>query len=147
MHLRLRALLLGFCCVGTCQAQEPAACRDASLPGLDQSADGLRQIAAGCLAEDIAALYYNRAYFKDLQASLASMAKLSGKGMMEGGLSPDAFQTYFFLVELIARDRIPDPLERARHLNRGYDQALEVAEMRLKGYDLSANRLERRFGW
>jgi hypothetical protein len=51
------------------------------------------------------------------------------------------------LAELIARERIADPLERAWRLNLGYEQALEVAEMRLKGYDLSANQLERRFGW
>ncbi len=127
--------------------QEPAVCRDPALPGLDQSADNLRQTATGCLDKEIADLDYNRAYFKDLQTSLASMSRLSVKGSTKGRLSPDAFQTYILFSELIARERISDPLARAPHLNQGYEQALEVAEKRLKGYDLSATQLERRFGW
>jgi hypothetical protein len=104
----------------------------------------LRRVATGCSAEDVAALYYNWACFEDMLASLGSIARLSLEGAPEGRLSPSGFQIYIFLSELIARDRISDPQKRARFLNQGYGQALEVAEMRLKRYDPKPDRLERR---
>lgn len=147
LHQKLYASILSVILPNLCLAQDPTACDDPALPGFGQPAEHLRAIAASCSQVELSDLYYNRAYFEELHDSLVSLSRISLQGSGSGGMSPDAFRIYIALTELMAEKRIRDPLQRARILNRSYDEVLEVTELRLKGFDLTANRLEQRFGW
>jgi hypothetical protein len=127
-------------------AQEHPACRDIDYAYQDHSSASLRAIAASCRYRDVAYLYYNRAYHADLLAradSLSSLIPYSGRER-EKQYDMVSYRYYMAMVESLSSLWFKDPVSRLRFLNLEYDRRSEIAELRLKGYDHIADRLERR---
>jgi hypothetical protein len=140
------ALLAALTACGGAFAQEHPGCRDLDYPYQHLSSAELRAIAASCRYRDIAYLYYNRAYHADLLSradALASLIPYSGREK-EKQYDMQSYRYYMAMLEQLASVWYPDPMARVRFLNLEYDRRSEIAELRLKGYDHIADRLERR---
>lgn len=61
------------------------------------------------------------------------------------GNNPDleTYQIYIGLIEAFAATLYPDPVERLNFLTQEYSRQIEIAELRLRGYDNLADRMER----
>jgi hypothetical protein len=133
------ALLLG---ASPLQADEHAACWDMDYPFEKHSPQELRQIAASCRSALVSRLYSQRAEYADLVKEhqlLSSMAIQS-----RGGNNPDleTYRIYIGLIEAFAATLYPDPVERLYFLTEEYSRQIEIAELRLRGYDHLADRME-----
>jgi hypothetical protein len=150
-NVYLLALLVLFGS-GSVYAGEHRACRDISYPYLGLSSNKLRAIAATCNNEEIAKLFYNRAYHSDLASEARTYAGLMTYSRGTGSTFTTAppriarfrgYLLYISLIEQFASERYPDLQQRARFLNREYDSQGEIAELRLRGYEHMANHRER----
>jgi hypothetical protein len=139
------ALLFGALILGgsPVQAEEHAACWDMDYHFENHSPQELRQIAASCRSALVSTLYSQRAEHADLvQEHLA----LSGMTTWSrDGNKPDleTYRIYIGLIEAFAAALYPDPVERLNFLTREYSRQIEIAELRLRGYDNLADRMER----
>jgi hypothetical protein len=142
-----RWLILASLAVSTgAFAQEHPACRDIDYGYHDHAPTQLRAIASSCRYRDVAYLYYNRAYHADLLAraeTLSSLIPYSGRER-EKQYDMASYRYYMAMVESLSSIWFEDPVSRIRFLNLEYDRRGEIAELRLKGYDHIADRLERR---
>jgi hypothetical protein len=116
--------------------------------GTDQSyaIDELFTIARSCKQREVADLFYNRAQHRQLLEKYRRFENsLIHYGDRDHLAYIESYRIYIGLAEafslsLYAED---NKLVIAR-LNRVYEQSGEIAEMRFKGYDLIADRLERK---
>ena len=146
MGLRSALSMLCFLLSGVVAAQGPSGeCR--GTPAVEPSAGPaeLRATAERCPPGPTADLWYNRAYHSDLLRRYRSAMELEVYRASDDARNYHSYRIFIGLSEALARHarRSGDP-ENVVWLNSIYDRAGEVAEMRLKGYDLQADHLEAR---
>ncbi|MEN8176395.1 MAG: hypothetical protein ABFS23_11570 [Pseudomonadota bacterium] len=127
---------------GNTGAEEHKACTEIHLEYDSTEATELRQIAESCEQREVALLYYNRAYHKELLQDLNTLSGMQTVQRSNAGWHPDIHRNYIALVELFTPIYAKDSLAGARILNAAYGHALEIAELRLRGYDRIAAKLE-----
>ncbi len=128
-------------------AQEHPACQDLALDKSYDSPEELRLIASSCRVPEVSELYLNRAHhrhmlkqFERFERSIMHLGDGDNRAYIE------SYRIHIGLAEAFAaaRLRMQDG-EMVRQLNRIYDESSEIAELRFRGYDLIADRLERQF--
>jgi hypothetical protein len=107
------------------------------------SAAELRERAATCESKEGTTLLYNRAYHLDLLGRYRSVIRLQPGSGQEDFKHYHAYRMFIGLTEAFAAYRGDRDEPPAALLNLVYDRATEIAELRLRGYDLQADRLER----
>ena len=118
--------------------------------GLDQgletadSAPLYREIAASCQKANTANLNYNRAYFMELLESYRTTLRLEAASGQEDLKNYHAYRIFIGLTEALTRQQAAGSGDQADWLNTVYDRASEIAELRLRGYELQANHLEQK---
>ena len=122
-------------------AGEHPACNDIDFPYRDSTPDELRDIAQSCATPQMTELYYHRARHGELMADHAVMSRLERIERSRSDWSADEDALFIALVETLTATYDLDPLERADIINAAFQHANEIAELRLRGYDLQAKRL------
>lgn len=134
-------------CAATAAAQSPAPnCSPAVLSGQQHSPELLRQAAPTCSSQSQTDLLYNRAYHAELLDRYRSILQLETYRGQEDARNYHAYRIFIALSEALAQSRALASAgdgQAVAWLNSVYDRASEIAELRLKGYDLIADRLER----
>jgi hypothetical protein len=128
-------------------AQEHPACKDLAFVDIYDSTAELLLIANSCQAPAVSELYLNRAHhrkmlmkFELFERSLVHIGDGDNRAYIE------SYRIHIGLAEAFAAARLAlQDEEVVRRLNRVYDESTEIAEMRFRGYDLIANRLERQY--
>lgn len=128
-------------------AQEHPACKDLVFIDLYGSTDELLLIANSCRAPAVSELYFNRAHhrqmlkeFEHFERSLMQLGERDNLAYIE------SYRIHIGLAEAFAAARLSLQDETVvRQLNRLYEESTEIAEMRFRGYDLIADRLERKY--
>lgn len=125
---------------------EELGCDVAGPPQASKSPDALRGMAEHCQHLDDAALLSNRAYHQELLADYRSMLDLrTYSAAREDTKNYHAYRIFIGLSEAFARSKHQDPDGMSiTWLNSIYERAGEIAELRIRGYDRQAERLERR---
>ena len=103
----------------------------------------LRAIASNCSDSELARLYYNRAYHQDLLNEAEFLSQLISYRHNSAHQHMINYRLYIAMVELFARHSLPKLEVRAVYLNEIYDKYDEVAMLRIRGYDKTADNLER----
>jgi hypothetical protein len=125
-------------------AAERRGCDNLGWPQAGASSADLRDLAARCESGDAAALFYNRAYHLDLLERYRSLIRLTPASGQEDFKDYHAYRIFIGLTEALADQRRRESgRQPTAWLNSVYDRATEIAELRLRGYDLQADRLER----
>lgn len=131
-------------CVNSALAAHPVNyCLEDKAETLSMTATELRNIAAKCEQRQMARLYYNRAYHKDLLKEGGSMTQLisyRGEPLQQ---TMETYRLYIAMIEIFAQHAFPQLEARATYLNNVYDKYDEVARLRLRGYDKTADVLEK----
>jgi hypothetical protein len=140
LSLLFGALLLGS---SSLQAEEHAACWDMDYRFEKHSPQELRQIAASCRSTLVSKLYSQRAEHADLVEEHLAFSNMTIQS--RGGKNPDleTYRIYIGLIEAFAATLYPDPVARLNFLTKEYSRQIEIAELRLRGYDNLADRMER----
>ena len=142
----LMVLLLAPLLPITATAEQHSACNDAGALAPSAAPDLLRNIAASCAAAVTADLYYNRAYHAELLGRYRAAMRLQGYRRQEDVKNYHTYRIFIGLSEAMASAApLPGDGDTVAWLNSVYDRATEIAEMRLRGYDQQANRLESEF--
>jgi hypothetical protein len=115
-------------------------------PHSDLPASALRSIAASCASSEIKRLFYNRAYHLDLLGYYQALSGLDRPGLgKDDRYRFEAYRMFINLAEAFAWDAWGQRGEAAiAELNGSYDRAMEIADLRLRGHSLIADRLESR---
>ncbi|MEW8505833.1 MAG: hypothetical protein AB2598_03965 [Candidatus Thiodiazotropha sp.] len=145
MQARLIGILLVFFS-GTLQASgEHAACRQPHAYE-NYTADTLLSIARTCSVAEVADLFFNRAnHIRQVEKYIQFEQSLRNLSAGENIAYIDSYRIHIALAEaLLNKALVPHALRALSQLNRIYEHSAEVAELRFKGYDLLADRLERR---
>ena len=124
-------------------ADEHPACSKPGSAFIDNSADELRSIAASCKADNVARLFYNKAYHKDLLKEGKILSRLDTIND-QSSYQITAYRLYIALVEELAPLYYPDLNQRIEFLNQVYERRGEVVELRIRGYDKLADALEKK---
>lgn len=146
----MRWWLLGFplflCWFTVMAADQHSACHDLSLNDQDYSVKELLAIASTCRVPEVADLYYNRAQYHRLLGKYKRFEhSLIHYGDRDYTAYIESYRIYVGLAEAFFSNRLtPDEKGMLNRLNRLYEQSSEIAEMRFRGYDLIADRLERK---
>jgi len=123
-------------------AEEHPACRDIDFTYHTLTSKTLRTIASSCTDDAIADLYYRRARHAELVADHAVMSQLNQVRKTRDDWTVDQNLLFLSLVEVFtAQQNLPDS-ERAEVLNTALEHTIDIAELRLKGYDNRARQLE-----
>lgn len=137
-----------LCSLGwSVSAQEHPACRDLVMQEADASVEGLLAIAESCRLPEVSELYYNRANHRRLLLKYELFERsLQHYGDWDNQAYIESYRIHIGLAEAFARARLQQQDRSVlRRLNRVYDKSGEIAEMRFRGYDLLADRLEEKF--
>ena len=127
----------------TASAGENPVCEQGHVPDKSATPDWLREIAASCSTEPTAALFYNRAYHIELLERYRSVMHLQTFHNKEDVKNYHAYRIFIGLSEAFAdTSPLPGAGDTVGWLNSIYNRAGEIAELRLRGYDLQADRLE-----
>ncbi|ODB87636.1 hypothetical protein A3195_00425 [Candidatus Thiodiazotropha endoloripes] len=130
---------------GYSAAEEHPACLDLPLDDPGYTSAELHLIAASCSSPLVADLYFNRALhidllnkYRDFEQALLQFGKADDDSYIE------YYRMHIALVEAFSsRDLLNEKRDQTlSKLNRIYEQSHEIAELRFKGYDLVADRLE-----
>lgn len=138
-------IVLTLCWFSAMATDQHPACEDLRLNQRFNSVDDLMAIAATCRVPEVAELYYNRAQYQRLLDKFIRFERsLIHFGDGEYMSYIESYRIIIGLAEAFADSRLsPDEKAVLNHLNRVYEQSSEIAEMRFRGYDLIADRLER----
>jgi len=119
-----------------------AACRDLGVDYLVLPVSEIRALARSCEGTKLADLYYRRAYHMEL---LARNSPRVGSLIVYGGRrsSLEDYRLYIALLEDMAPIWFPDPDQRIEFLRGEYDHRGDIIELRLRGLDRLADRLEK----
>lgn len=141
MKTYMWAFVLGI--NGTATAPVNAGCVDIGIKYLQRSAAEVREMAERCDEPALADLYFKRAYHLELlQRNTASTGKLITYGGRSSSLRE--YRLYIAMLEGLAPHWLPDRASRTEFLRGEYDHRGEVVELRLRGFDRLADRLERK---
>ncbi|MDJ0805288.1 MAG: hypothetical protein QNJ78_00495 [Gammaproteobacteria bacterium] len=140
---RLAMALVLLLAVYSTAAEQHSACDTLSIDHLGATIDQLRAIAETCEWPEIATLFYNRAYLRELILEYDRInSMISADRSHQANF--EAYRILIGLVESFAAEALSrGDADTVTRLNRTYDHYIEIAELRLKGYDLIANRMER----
>jgi hypothetical protein len=124
-----------------------SACQQLNLSTEVYSQEDLIKIAQSCKDPAVSELYFNRAYhlrmleqYRFFERSLSHYRGDAGQAYI------DAYRIHIGLAEaFIAKHLSLNKIKAVEQLNEIYDQSSEIAEMRFRGYDLLANRMQREF--
>jgi hypothetical protein len=135
--------LMGFLGFGV-MAQEHPACQDLAIAKAYESMEVLLSIASTCQVPEVSELYYNRAHHQRMLYKYELFERSLYHYNRDNRAYIESYRIHIGLAEAFAsaRLRLQDG-EVVRRLNRLYDESSEIAEMRFRGYDLIADRLER----
>ena len=125
-------------------ANESPACHDHESNHINSSANELSSIAVSCEDKDIARLFYNRAYHKNLLSEGKALSGIILHNSESSAYQFTAYRLYIAMVEELAPLYYPDAQQRIEFLNAVYERRSEVVELRLKGNDRLADALERK---
>ncbi len=141
---RILPSIVGLVIASTLAAGEHPACHNLDYPYQEVTSDRVRAIADSCTESTIADLYYRRAQHIDLMADHEVMSRLGHVKEEQGDWTMSQERLFLTLVEVFtAQQNLPDR-QRAEVLNIALDRTIEISELRLRGYDRQAQRLERR---
>lgn len=109
----------------------------------DYDVETLLSIAQSCKVTAVADLFYNRAnHIRQVNKYLQFEHELSNGDNVNIAYI-DAYRIHIGLAEaLLSKALTADSIETLNRLNRIYERSGEIAELRFKGYDLLANRLQ-----
>ena len=138
-------IALSLCGFSTLAADQDPACRAPGLKDHAYTADRLMEIAHSCRLPEVAELYYNRAqYQRQLEKFTRFERALYHYSDRDNMAYIESYRIFIGMAEAFAEDRLASlDVAALRQLNRAYERSGEIAEMRFRGYDLIANRLER----
>jgi hypothetical protein len=141
--LGLAMLFLGWPVV----AQEPSACWDAALSSQQHSSEALVTLARSCITPEVSELLLNRAQHRRLLRKYDRFERsLQHFGERDHRAYIESYRIHIGLAEAFAGMQMRQGDKAVlKRLNRLYDQAGEIAEMRFRGYDLIADRLEKKY--
>lgn len=124
-------------------AEGHPACAEGLKSERSAAAVEMRDIAASCPPGATADLWYNRAYHADLLDRYQRLMQLEAYRAQDDARNYHSYRIFIGLSEALARyGQQAQGGDAVVWLNSIYDRAGEIAEMRLKGYDLQADRLE-----
>jgi len=127
-------------------ANQHPACLNPRATAQSYAIDELFAIARSCREEAVADLFYNRAQHRQLLEKYQRFENsLIHYGDRDHRAYIESYRIYIGLAEAFSLRPFTqnEKLTLAR-LNRAYEQSFEIAEMRFRGYDLIADRLERK---
>ena len=140
----MKPYVLGLAlCLGVAeQVAASGLCLDIGVRYLTLPAAEVRHMAKRCDDAKLADLYYKRAYHLDL---LRRNSSPHTEIIQIQGQSPSIpeYRLYIAMLEALAPHWFPDADARADFLRSEYDHRGEVVELRLRGFDRIADRLER----
>jgi hypothetical protein len=147
MQLRILGALLMLAGYAASVMGQHAACQQLNISSGIYSQETLVEIAQSCREPAISELYFNRAYhlrmlekYRFFERSLSHYRGEVGQAYI------DAYRIHIGLAEaFIEKYLSSNRIEAVIQLNEIYDQSSEIAEMRFRGYDLLANRMEKEF--
>ena len=119
-----------------------ARCADIGLAYLELRPADVRELAQGCKDAALADLYFKRAYHLEF---LQRSARHESMVILYGGQRPwlPNYRLYVALIEAMSPHWFADARARIDFLRGEYEHKGEVAELRLRGMDHMADRLER----
>lgn len=117
-------------------------CEDIGLAYLELGPSEVRALARDCDVAALADLYYRRAYHLEF---LQRGAQYESMVILYGGQRPwlPNYRLYIALIEAMAPQWFTDAGARIDFLRGEYERKGEIAELRLRGMDHMADRLER----
>ena len=124
-------------------AEQHPACSGVDYP-LSASSAELRLIAVSCEMKSVSRLFYQRAYFKDLLKEAETFSSLIAYPSKKANQDSRTHRFYMALIEAFAPVWYPDFRERVKFLNAEYDRRGRITELRLRGYDTIADRMEQK---
>ncbi|MBW9259031.1 MAG: hypothetical protein K1562_15580 [Candidatus Thiodiazotropha sp. (ex. Lucinisca nassula)] len=137
-----------FFYAGYSVSEEHPACLDLPLTEPGYSTGELLTIAKSCKSPQVADLYFHRAQHIKLLKKFHDFER----GLLQYGEKDDDsyIESYRIHMAVIEAFSTHDLLNDRRHqtlatLNRIYEQSHEIAELRFRGYDLIADRLEMKY--
>ncbi|MEJ2618658.1 MAG: hypothetical protein P8163_00065 [Candidatus Thiodiazotropha sp.] len=134
-----------FFYVGYTASQEHPGCRNLPLSDPGVTSAELLAIAQSCESPQVADLYFHRAQhirllkkYAEFERGLQHFSETDDSGYVE------SYRMHIALVEVFSsHDLLTEKRDQTLHkLNKIYEQSQEIAELRFKGYDLIADRLE-----
>lgn len=144
MNLYQLLFILGLILSSPVTANENPACGNNSISFTNHNANELRIIAASCQDKEVARLFYNRAYHKDLLLEGKALSSIIQLNAEPSHYLLTAYRMYIAMLEEFAPLYYPDIQQRVKFLNMIYERRSEVVELRLHGYDKLADALERK---
>ena len=142
--------LLGFYMflLGSASAEEHPACLELPMNERSYTRDELVMIARSCTIPEVADLYFNRAQHQRLLSKYIRFENsLLHFGDRDNQAYVQAYRIYIALAEAFSIQGLTTDMrhQALARLNRIYEQSGEIAELRFKGYDLIADRLEQNY--
>lgn len=133
-------LLIGV--VNVNAAWAGAQCPDLGVAYLERPSSEIRELAQSCTDKPLADLYYKRAYHLEfLERSTNREEMVIVYGSQRSWLS--SYRMYIALIEALSEHWFSNPQARIEFLRDEYERRGEIAELRLRGMDRLADRLER----
>lgn len=145
MSRLLCLVLLAMLSLAPAHAADTTVCTSEGLEFLSLSARELAAVAGDCDDPALRSLFRRRARHQQIVSSFRILSRLHMGPQARYGTDPDAVRMHMALVEALAPNWFPERAERVRFLNAQYEHRIRVADLRLKGHDLAAARLEREF--
>jgi hypothetical protein len=144
MHSRILSALFILYSSALLADEEHVACQHPNAYA-DYSASTLRLIAQSCKVSEVADLFYNRAsHLRQLEKYVLFEQRLNNLGDRESIAYIDSYRIHIGLAEaLLNKTLSPDATLTLSRLNQIYERSGEIAELRFRGYDLLANRLNK----
>lgn len=123
---------------------EHIACRQPNVYQ-DYSAEILFSIAQSCKVAEVADLFFNRAnHIQRVEKYLQFEHSLHNLDVGGNIAYIDSYRIHIGLAEaLFSKALTLDAIQTISRLNHIYERSGEIAELRFRGYDLIADRLER----
>ncbi|MGD8911512.1 MAG: hypothetical protein PVI97_07580 [Candidatus Thiodiazotropha sp.] len=146
MHQRIIGVLLLTFSGALFSADEHAACQQPNAYE-GYRVETLISIAQSCKITEVAELFYNRAnHIRQVTKYLQFEHKLHNRNN-EHIAYIESYRIHIALAEALFNKAITaDSTQVLSRLNRIYEHSGEIAELRFRGYDLLANRLQQRLG-
>jgi hypothetical protein len=134
-------LLLTFSCA-LHAADEHVACQQPNSYE-DYGVETLLSIAQSCKVTEVADLFYNRAnHIRQVEKYFLFEHRLN-KRDTDNIAYIHSYRIHIGLAEaLLSKALTPDSTQTLSRLNHIYERSGEIAELRFRGYDLLANRLQ-----
>ncbi|MBT2969944.1 MAG: hypothetical protein B6D72_06700 [gamma proteobacterium symbiont of Ctena orbiculata] len=112
----------------------------------DYNVETLLSIAQSCQVIEVADLFFNRAnHIRRVEKYIDFEQSLHNLRAGENIAYIDSYRIHIGLAEaLFNKGLVPHARQTLSRLNRIYERSAEIAELRFRGYDLIADRLERR---